>query len=383
MKKVLQRILAIACMVALTVAVLPAAGLRAADNLPEKPSITVKAVNGTDVKVTIGKTSGADGYEVWITSDCGYTGYKNANYAFGDYYYGNYGDYINAATVEEDGTAERTVTIRNLSIPSVSVKVRAYTGTHYTDGSKTNPSKIYGEFCRAKGVNVKAQKKGYKSSYNFSNVKKGDTIKFGTYEQDYPVNGKDPIEWVVLDKTKDGIVVMSKYALDCLPYNTENTHYTVTWETCTLRKWLNEKFFTAAFNKTEKAMIRKTTVHNNDNTYFDYKTEGGNDTKDMVFLLSIEEALKGSYGFDTDRTVYDINRRCAPSKYAAAQGALQYQDYTTADNKGTWWWWLRSPGGDGFRAAIVYDSGFVGISGDPIDYDYGAVRPVMVLNLKS
>ncbi|MCR4721377.1 MAG: DUF6273 domain-containing protein [Lachnospiraceae bacterium] len=369
MKKVLKRIIAFACMLAITVAFLPSIGLRAADNKPGTPSITVKAVNGTDVKVTIGKTSGADGYEVWVTSDCGYTGYKTLN-LFVEYDYNeNPGDYINAATVEKDGTAVRTVTLKNFSKASVSIKVRAYAGTHYTGGNHKS-SAVYGEFSKAKTVKVTAQKKGHKSSYNFSKVKTGDTIKFGTYEQDYPVDGKDPIEWVVLDKTKSGIVVMSKYALDCLPYNTERTD--VTWETCTLRKWLNEKFYNAAFNKTEKSMIRKATVHNNDNPY--YGTEGGNDTKDKVFLLSIEDA------FD----YFDINLRCAPSRYAVAQGAIDNEDFITDDNKSACWWWLRSPGDGSDYAAFVYSDGYVYDDGADVFSSYvGAVRPVLVLKLKS
>ena len=386
MRKIIQRIIAITCMVVLTVAFLPSIGLRAADNKPGTPSITVKAVNGTDVNVTIGKTSGADGYEVWITSDCGYTGYKTFNWSYGEYnYIDNPCDYINAATVDKDGTAVRTVTIKNLSKTSVSIKVRAYVGTHYIDGYNDNYPSIYGEFSKAKTVKVTAQKKGYKSSYNFSKVKKGDTIKFGTYEQDYPVNGKDPIEWVVLDKTKTGIVVMSKYALDCLLYNTEKTD--VTWETCTLRKWLNEKFYNVAFNKTEKAMIRKTTVHNNDNIY--YGTEGGNDTKDKVFLLSIEDVLKASYGFDTDRSVSDINRRCSPSRYAVAQGAYQYQgtdeNHNTTDNEGACYWMLRSPGFRNRRVAGVNDDGIVNDYGFDVGsvFNRYAVRPVLFLNLKS
>ncbi len=176
---------------------------------------------------------------------------------------------------------------------------------------------------------------------------------------------------------------MSKYALDCLPYNTELTE--VTWENCTLRKWLNEKFYNAAFNKTEKAMIRKTTVQNKDNPY--YGTKCGNDTKDKVFLLSIEDALKDSYGFDTNSWADDINRRCAPSSYAVVQGADDYRGtdefYITSDNKGVCTWWLRSPGYDSEGAADVYKTGFVDANGDYGDYGHCAVRPVMVLKLKS
>ncbi len=379
--KMFQKVMALICAAILLVAVLPA-GSAQADERPRTPKISVKAVNGTDVEVTIGKTRGADGYEVWITSDCGYKGYKNYNWYMGSYNYNdNIGDYINAVTVEKDGTAVRTVTIKNLSKAKVSVKVRAYSCWR-------TPVYECGEFSKAKTVKVTAQKKGYKSSYNFSNVNKGDTIKFGTYEQDYPVNGKDPIEWVVLDKTKSGIVVMSKYALDCLPYNTEWTD--VTWETCTLRKWLNEKFYNAAFNKTEKAMIRKTTVHNNENGY--YETDGGKDTKDKVFLLSIDDLLTESYGFDTDVNTKDINRRCAPSRYAVAQGAELLhgadKDLITADNEAACSWWLRSYikvclGKYKYVAYIVNVEGRVRRRGSDVNHDKNAVRPVLVLKLKS
>ena len=132
-------------------------------------------------------------------------------------------------------------------------------------------------------------------------------------------------------------------------------------------------------------MIRKTTVHNNDNPY--YGIEGGNDTKDKVFLLSIEDVLKESYGFDTDRTVYDINRRCAPSSYAVAQGASQYQgpveDKFTADNKGACWWWLRSPGYFSYHAAHVFEDGRVRDYGCTVCESKTVVRPVLVLKLKS
>ncbi len=391
MKKVLQRIIVIVCMMVMTVAVFPATGMRAAYFRPKAPKISVKAVNGTDVEITIGKTEGADGYEVWITSDCGYTGYKDYNLIFGGYDYDYYpGDYINAATVEKDGTAVRTVTIKNLSKASVSIKVRAYYGTHYTDGFNYNKRKdydgnictTYGGFSKAKTVKVTAQEKGYKSSYDFSEVKKGDTIKFGTYEQDYPVDGKDPIEWAVLDKTEDSIFVMSKYALDCLPYNKVWSYET--WQSCTLREWLNEKFYNAAFNETEKTMIRETTVRNKDNPY--YGTWGGKGTKDKVFLLSTKEAKQESYGFDTHRDASDINRRCAPSRYAVAQGACCYA--IAADNEATCDWWLRSPGMDNDFATFVGSEGGIGYRGVSVGYGASigsdlAVRPVMVLDLKS
>ncbi|MBP3696995.1 MAG: hypothetical protein J6J45_05560, partial [Clostridia bacterium] len=73
---------------------------------------------------------------------------------------------------------------------------------------------------------------------DFSDTQVGDYITFGSYEQDNDLsNGKEPIEWLVLDKQDGKVLVISKYALDAKPYNDE--YVDVTWETCTLRSWLN------------------------------------------------------------------------------------------------------------------------------------------------
>ncbi len=384
-KNLLQRVVAVLALICVAVGLLPAGPASADDNKPGTPSISVKLVNGTDAKITIGKTSNVDFYEVWVTSDCGYMGYKNES-RYHPYYYNddNPGNYINAAKVEKDGTAVRSVTVKNLTKGKVSVKVRGVKYKYYSDGSLDDSYNwYYGDFSKAKTVTVKSSKTGYKTSYNFSKAKKGDIIKFGSYEQDYPVNGKDPIEWVVLDKKKDGLLVMSKYALDSLPYNTEFVD--TTWAECTLREWLNKKFYNAAFNSVEKKMIRSTAVKNEDNSY--YGTEGGKDTKDKVFLLSLSEIGNTKYGFDSDMDAYDINRRCAPTDYAVAQGVYQYSGYNsdeyTADNIGACWWWLRSPGYFSFSAArVFYDGGVYGV-GNGVDDNYDAVRPVLFINLKS
>ena len=69
----------------------------------------------------------------------------------------------------------------------------------------------------------------------------GETIVFGAYEQDNDTsNGAEPIEWSVLAKEDDRILVISQYALDCQPYNKKNE--SVIWETCSLRSWLNDIF---------------------------------------------------------------------------------------------------------------------------------------------
>ena len=196
-------------------------------------------------------------------------------------------------------------------------------------------------------------------------AKPGDTVFFGAYEQDNNTsNGKEDVEWLVLE-VKDGkALVVSKYALDCKQYNTSNTD--VTWETCTLRKWLNNDFINAAFSSYEKAMIPTVTVSADENP--DYSTNPGNATQDQVFLLSITEANK-YFGSDSAR-------QCMPTDYAFANGA-----YVNSVN-GNCWWWLRSPGVTQDSAAYVHSSGDVYEPGSDVDIGTSAVRPAMWISIK-
>ena len=120
-----------------------------------------------------------------------------------------------------------------------------------------------------------------------SSVEVGDIVTFGHYEQDGDdANGPEPIEWIVLD-TEDAVATLiSRYGLDCKPYN--DSHIDVTWETCTLRQWLNSEFIDAAFSSAEQAKLMTTTVKAEKNPSYD--TNPGNDTQDRVFLMSVNEA---------------------------------------------------------------------------------------------
>ncbi|MBQ6637505.1 MAG: S-layer homology domain-containing protein [Lachnospiraceae bacterium] len=222
--------------------------------------------------------------------------------------------------------------------------------------------------------------------------KVGDIIKFGHYEQDGNTsNGKEEIEWEVLKVESDRVLVVSKYALDCKPYNTEYTD--VTWETCTLRKWLNNDFKNAAFTSAEQAKIPTVTVVNENNPY--YGTAGGNNTKDQIFCLSVNE-IKNLIGYNwySDQYMYGYSQKMIvePTQYAINNGAYVYtiteSDYNsylkdygyTSDvigRRGAWWW-LRSPGSDGCYACLVYYYGYAGACFDySVRNDDGAVRPAL------
>lgn len=194
----------------------------------------------------------------------------------------------------------------------------------------------------------------------------GGTFFFGSYEQDNnKSNGKEDIEWLVLAKEGNKALVISKYALDCQRYNTSNTD--VTWETCSLRKWLNGTFLSAAFNSEEQNSIISSTVTADKNP--SYRISPGNNTTDKVFLLSITEVNKY---FSSDSA-----RQCSATAYAKAQGA-----YTNTGN-GYCWWWLRSPGSRSNYAATVNDNGSVDFNGNYVLYSYDAVRPALWINLGS
>ena len=197
-----------------------------------------------------------------------------------------------------------------------------------------------------------------------ANAHPGSSVFFGSYEQDnHTTNGKEDIEWLVLAKEDDRILVISWYALDCQQYNTKYTD--VTWETCSLRKWLNGTFLNAAFSKAEQAMIPTVTVSADKKP--DYSTSPGSSTKDQIFLLSIPEV---NQYFSND-----AERQCKPTAYAEAHGC-----YVNSSN-GNCWWWLRSPGYDS-AARRVNLGGSVTSGGGGVDLGDVAVRPALWINLE-
>ncbi len=221
--------------------------------------------------------------------------------------------------------------------------------------------------------------------YNIEKLKTskaGDYVVLGSYEQDNnKANGKEDIEWLVLATEGDKALVISRYALDYQRYN--ETSSDVTWETCSLRKWLNSTFISDAFNSDEQNCIISSTVSADKNPT--YGTDPGKDTTDKVFLLSIEEANKYFSSKDA--------RICAPTDYAIAKGAYTNSGYTVdVDGRPTFWWWLRSPGSNSNYAALVNCDGYVndygsdvavGVHGRYVDMDYAAVRPALWINHES
>lgn len=246
----------------------------------------------------------------------------------------------------------------------------------------------------------------------------GDIVYFGSYEQDNDAdNGTEPVKWYVLDKADGEAVLLAVDLLDCQKYHEADED--ITWENCTLRSWLNGEFYNTVFSEEEQAAIVNTNVANEDNSYWGWDTEGGNDTTDKVWLLSLGEIERY---FHIDMNVYhddssighmnwyeyfihwyghmnwyeyalycygQDNRLCAkPTAYAIARGVGRYSEanvqsslikdgYDTSYAVGCGWWWLRSPGKYNCTVSLVGRDGLVFGSGHGPSADSHGVRPAL------
>ena len=219
-----------------------------------------------------------------------------------------------------------------------------------------------------------------------------DNIYFGTYKQSSDGNSGyniDPIKWRVLENAGGQLFLLSDQNLDVFQYHVD--YESVTWATSTMRSWLNgydashntggdsgidytsDNFIGTAFSAKEQAAIADTEVFNDDNPT--NGTEGGNNTTDQIFLLSIAEAQNSSYFADNS------SRIATNTAYVAGGGKLD-SSYMNGVGEANYWW-LRSPGGDDRLAAHVYGLGGVGSFGNGVSLDGDAVRPAFNLDLTS
>jgi len=199
-------------------------------------------------------------------------------------------------------------------------------------------------------------------------AEKGSIVSFGHFEQDNDLsNGPEPIQWIVLDKIDGQLLLLSASCLKGMAYNTA-AFTPVTWETSSLRAWLNEDFFSSAFTEEEKALIL--TVSNENPDHSIVETPGGRDTWDRVFVLCERDTVI----YLNDPADQEAVGKAQGTEYAKANG-LQ------TDEEGNASWWLRSPGMYEYIAQFVDQNGEPYTNGASTDIDYlCGVRPVMWLD---
>ena len=104
--------------------------------------------------------------------------------------------------------------------------------------------------------------------------------------------------------------------------------YPVTWETSTLRNYLNGEFVKKAFSDDERSSILVVPVSSCPSPLNEAVTGGGT-TKDMVFLLNHDSAER-YFPLEEDR-------QCIPTPYADCKSMFHHKD-------GFCSWWLRTVG---------------------------------------
>lgn len=225
------------------------------------------------------------------------------------------------------------------------------------------------------GASYDAHGDAWVDGTKYRRICKSDTNYHGYFgDRDYRYFKWEPIKWRVLKNDGSTLFVIADRGLDCKDYNEEFAP--VTWEECTLRKWLNSEFYHAAFDSGEQEAVVDCTMANQNNP--EYGTEGGNNTNDKVYILSIEEAANPSYGLCEDSDMNSASRLFKASDYAHAMGAG-----TGVDEYGGSCWWLRSPGSTGDSAAAVLGSGYIHEAGSSVNIISSSVVPALHINLSS
>ncbi len=169
----------------------------------------------------------------------------------------------------------------------------------------------------------------------------GDAVLFGTYEQNgNEGDGKEKIEWIVLEKQDDKLLLISRQCLDAKQIN--QTRADVEWKESTLFNWLNGEFLQTAFSETELPSI--------------IEADGV-----KLTVPSAEEAKK-YYEYDSWRTA-------EATEFAIKNGARVQNGKT--------WWWLLDKGEIANTNSYVYFDGTIRADGLSVDYQSVAIRPMM------
>lgn len=222
----------------------------------------------------------------------------------------------------------------------------------------------------------------------------GDIVQMGTYEQDGDTETEDPIFWDVLDKDGDAVLLISH---DVIAYQRfSDSAKCVIWEDSQIRSWLNQAFYAEAFDETEQASIRETTLENPSMVGFAAHVDPSGDvqvresrldTKDKIFLLSWKEAEQYYGNRLTDASV--LGRR--PSRAVLQKRKAIFTDIVIeelpamypysrhlADGTERLPWMLRSTGMKDYNILVI---GYEGKWDQDYPDSYNGVRPVMWVNV--
>ena len=225
-------------------------------------------------------------------------------------------------------------------------------------------------------------------------AKIGDIVQMGTYEQDGDAETEDPICWDVLDKDGDAVLLIS---YDVIAYQRfSDSRKCVIWEDSEIRTWLNQEFYAEAFDETEQASIRETTLENPSTVGFaahvdpsgDVQVrESRPDTKDKIFLLSWKEAEQyygnrltdaSGLGRKPSRAVLQKREAIFTDIIIEELPAMYPYSRHLPDGTERLSWMLRSTGMKDYTIFVI---GYEGKWDQDYPDSYNGVRPAMWVNV--
>lgn len=208
---------------------------------------------------------------------------------------------------------------------------------------------------------IKIVSSGNKKVYNkdFDN-KDFETLLFGSYEQDDNAkNGKEKIEWFVINKNGNEALLLSKYILDYIEYSNVLGRQ-VLWNASSIRAWCNNEFYERSFDEREKASIITTKRINYDNPV--YNSMSGPQSIDKVFIPGFDE-LMDAFNIDYDdcikesffdqKEIKDFGMKTTFTEYALKKYRKEKNNYTAIPLSD---FWLRNQGRSGEEVNIKYNN---------------------------
>ncbi len=223
------------------------------------------------------------------------------------------------------------------------------------------------------GVTWSMPEQADKPKVDLADAAVGTSVIFGAYEQDFELeNGKEPIEWLVLDRVGDKVLLLSRFGLLSELYDLSEFD---SWEDSWARRYLNEYFYVDAFSPEERKRIAKTANTTPNVTGDELVTE------EFVFLLSESEVLEGKTQDGTPYFKDDAARMTLPTP-------MRSSAWIYSNCESSWWGdinahWLLRAGEDKMYDSWVNADGTVNKDRDYIDYDSIGVltRPAIWVDL--
>lgn len=189
----------------------------------------------------------------------------------------------------------------------------------------------------------------------------GDYVYFGR-------RGEESMKWKVLQNDGKNLLLLANRTLGTRAYHDvgELGNFNFSYESSTIRKWLNSDFIEETFTEEESEYLLENKVPNGFSQYS--KLDSGPDTEDRVYLLSYKELKKAKYGFwlaggkANSRLFYD------EKDYSSSVWTRTLEsEFNSYGDHYSYPWWVNNNGGLYGRGSFL---------SDPVTWDKG-ILPVI------